>query len=301
MHEYSGDRSVSPTSLALLLLPVASVAALIYTAVYRLYLSPLAKFPGPRLAALSSAYTFYYDVVKRGKLPFELKRLHEEYGPIIRITPHELHVVDPDFFDVLQGGSGERRDKDVTALSGFGLTSSVIAAKGHDLHRMRRAALNPFFSKQAVVRLEARTIRAKIDKLCEKLKRYQETNEPVNLEHAFVAMTTDIMTEYSFNQCYNHLDRPGFFPEYSKLLITTAESSNLFRYFPFIIDWLMASPPWLVAKMDPSLTPLIGMKSDQKAIIERVQDSLSRDEKDEKKRTIFHDLIESEVLPPAER
>lgn len=31
--------------------------------VYRLYLSPLAKFPGPRFAALTLWFEFYYDVI----------------------------------------------------------------------------------------------------------------------------------------------------------------------------------------------------------------------------------------------
>ena len=49
-------------------------------AFYRLYLSPLAKFPGPKLAALTYWVEFYYDVIKRGQYTFELVRLHEKYG-----------------------------------------------------------------------------------------------------------------------------------------------------------------------------------------------------------------------------
>ena len=33
-------------------------------------------------------------------------------GPIIRITPHEIHIDDPDFIDQLFTGPGKRRDKD---------------------------------------------------------------------------------------------------------------------------------------------------------------------------------------------
>ena len=46
----------------------------------RLLLSPLAKFPGPRLAALSNWYEFYYDVLLQGKFTAHLQELHKHYG-----------------------------------------------------------------------------------------------------------------------------------------------------------------------------------------------------------------------------
>lgn len=48
--------------------------------IYRLYLSPIAKFPGPKLAAATYLYEGYYDVVKRGKYTFKIRDVHSEYG-----------------------------------------------------------------------------------------------------------------------------------------------------------------------------------------------------------------------------
>lgn len=48
--------------------------------IYRLYLSPLSKFPGPKLAAATLWYEFYYDVIKRGRFAWEIKRMHQVYG-----------------------------------------------------------------------------------------------------------------------------------------------------------------------------------------------------------------------------
>ena len=47
---------------------------------YRLYLSPLARFPGPRLAAATAWYEFYYDAIQHGKYTFEIARMHKQYG-----------------------------------------------------------------------------------------------------------------------------------------------------------------------------------------------------------------------------
>lgn len=68
-------------SLPALLFPIFILT--IYLAVgalYRLYLSPLAKFPGPKLAALTFWYEFYYDVVKQGRYTWEIAKMHEHYG-----------------------------------------------------------------------------------------------------------------------------------------------------------------------------------------------------------------------------
>jgi len=56
---------------------------------YLLFLHPLAKFPGPKLAAISRAYEFYYDAILRGQLPFQLQKLHNTYGEFRRISTRD--------------------------------------------------------------------------------------------------------------------------------------------------------------------------------------------------------------------
>lgn len=55
--------------------------------VYNLYLHPLRKFPGPKLAATTQLYEIYYDVVKEGQFIWELERMHRQYGkPILFVS-----------------------------------------------------------------------------------------------------------------------------------------------------------------------------------------------------------------------
>ena len=53
---------------------------LVYLSLYRLYLDPIAVFPGPKLAALTLWYEFYYDVIKRGRYTFVIEEMHHKYG-----------------------------------------------------------------------------------------------------------------------------------------------------------------------------------------------------------------------------
>ena len=52
------------------------------TGLYRLCFSPLAGFPGPKIAAATSWYEFYFDVIKRGKYIYEIEKMHRQYGII---------------------------------------------------------------------------------------------------------------------------------------------------------------------------------------------------------------------------
>lgn len=75
----SDTNTHSLPSLPLLCL-VVYVAYLLARAVYRLYLHPLAKFPGPKTAAVTTWYEAYYEIVLRGQYYKQISKLHDQYG-----------------------------------------------------------------------------------------------------------------------------------------------------------------------------------------------------------------------------
>ena len=56
--------------------------------IYRMFFDQLSHIPGPKLAAASLWYEFYYDVIKKGQYTFEIGRMHEKYGiqPLIQTS-----------------------------------------------------------------------------------------------------------------------------------------------------------------------------------------------------------------------
>jgi hypothetical protein len=203
------DFSPAPSGLLLQTVVVVVGSYVVYwfaRAIYRLYLSPIAHFPGPKLAAITwwyepkanifrvylfpdfSRYEFYYDVIKNGQYTFKIGELHREYGPIIRINPFEIHIETPEFYEKVYAGSGKRRDRWDVFTKQFGIPDSIFATNDHETHRIRRAALNPFFSKASVRRLQP-VLDERLDRLLGRFSGFQESGKPMILNHAFAAFT----------------------------------------------------------------------------------------------------------------
>lgn len=59
--------------------------------VYRAFYDSLSHIPGPKLAAATLWYEFYYDVIKKGRYAWEIGKMHEKYGgssPVARCNPN---------------------------------------------------------------------------------------------------------------------------------------------------------------------------------------------------------------------
>jgi hypothetical protein len=253
---------------------------------YRLFFHPLAKYPGPKLAAISNWYEFYYDVYKAGDFTRQIQELHKIYGsspsfwaataqldsdrsiyssiansnsgPIIRITPSEIHINDPDFYTTLYERAG-RRDKYAYFSGRFGYASDSFSTIHHDVHRLRRKALSPFFSAKRITDFQP-VIRAKVEKLCTKFKEYEKDGRILPLNLAWMALTTDTITEYSFARAYNQLESPNFEETLHEALVTIYTTGQFALHCPIVFPILDMLPDWFVLKAQPVLQPVVGLR-----------------------------------------
>lgn len=76
-------KSVSPAvDLTISVVCIFATTLILWLAIYRLYFSPLARFPGPKLAALTTLYEFYHNGVHRVKFYSKIEELHKKYGMV---------------------------------------------------------------------------------------------------------------------------------------------------------------------------------------------------------------------------
>jgi len=208
------------------------IAYLVAIAIHRLYFSPIAKFPGPKLAALTKWYEFYYDVVLQGQFTFRIQTMHKKYGPIVRITPFELHIEDSDYWDELYS-RGTRYDRYEWMSGRFGANTMTFTTAKSDLHAVRRAPLNPMFSKRSIAKFEP-VIQEKVGHMCKCISNFKEPGEALVLSNAFNAYAGDVITEYCFGFCYKHLESPGFKENFHRAFMAVSAFGHLALQFPMM-------------------------------------------------------------------
>ncbi|KAI0485055.1 cytochrome P450 [Xylariaceae sp. FL0804] len=272
---------------------------ILITAAYRLFAHPLAHVPGPRLAGVSYWYECYYDVFRPAQYAFQIRALHQRYGPIIRITPDEVSIADPEFISsIYSPGQGQRRDKDINKVKALGINTSVGGAVSHELHRRRRDALEPFFSRRNISRLETRLL-AKTEQLEQQFKTITEANAVVNLSDVYFAFSNDIVEEYCFSTTSNLLNDLQLAHVRRKNVDSVLRGVKINLQFPWIRSLIQKLPPGFRARFTPpGIRDMIRFRM---GIRKEIQSILSDKSRGQPAISIFHELRDSPSLPDSEK
>ncbi|KAG8528383.1 uncharacterized protein KY384_007301 [Bacidia gigantensis] len=235
---------------------IALAALFIYTlygAIWRLYLTPIAHIPGPWFAKLTFWNEFYYDVVLGGKYTWKIADYHAIYGPIIRINPFEVHIMDPEFHEELYVHSNKRKsNKWFWSMRMFGQQdNSAFDTLDHDKHRMRREPWNPYFSKQSVSRLQPLLIQSCVNKLCDRLAEHRDAGKPVIMTYAYACLTVDVISEYSFPAGTTYLDQPSFDQDHYQAWMALSKISHTLKQFGWLYPFLSSMPMWVTKYTSP--------------------------------------------------
>ncbi|KAI0151458.1 cytochrome P450 [Pestalotiopsis sp. NC0098] len=218
-------------------------------------LHPLSRIPGPKMAAASYLPEFYYDAVKFGRYTQQIKKMHAKYGPIVRISPDEVHCADNAFIDEIYAVGGRKRDKFRHQVSGSAMEFSGFATYDHDLHRMRRGPLAKFFARGQVAKLEP-SLQDLVQRLCDKLLQESGRCKPIDVTMAYSCFTSDAIADYAFGESFGFLAQDEWEPNYRASLYAFLQTVYIFRFFPFLKHATLAAP-WLTKYMSDGMALLI--------------------------------------------
>jgi cytochrome P450 len=136
-----------PFTAQISLLFLLAVVFCILLVLYRVYLSPLAKFPGPKLYAASSLP--YIRLALRGEWAWRVLEWHKQYGPVVRVGPREIsYISEGAWNDIYKAAKGEPQLlKDLpSADQSNGLFNNADDAQ----HQALRKTLSPVLSERGI-------------------------------------------------------------------------------------------------------------------------------------------------------
>lgn len=191
-------------------LNVLATALLLVVArwIYRITLHPLAKFPGPKLAAMTSMYAMSYDLPLKTSYIKQFSAWHKKYGPIIRIEPNHLHILDMDAYNqVFKMGTKFNRDPVIYSFhfTKGSMFNKLVVKEG----KAHRDLYMPYFSRMNVQKMEP-IIREHLTKFLDKLDEASEADKAVDLTLGFRCLMADSLMRYTYDKPFGALDAPDF-------------------------------------------------------------------------------------------
>ncbi|KAH6885701.1 cytochrome P450 ClCP1 [Thelonectria olida] len=196
---------------------IAAIAALgVGKALYNVFLHPLRSFPGPLICRATPFYRHYKFL--KGSLLYDLKDLHDKYGPVVRVRPDELSFISPqawaDIYLAQDSPNGPvelaRYDR-FYQFAGPGAPETIVSLdKNYHAHLKR--VLSPAFSDRSL-RLQEPMMQEYVSLLIQRLHEQSKNGEQaVNLRNWYNYLTFDIIGNLGFGSDFAGLKNAVLHP-----------------------------------------------------------------------------------------
>ncbi|KAI0161392.1 isotrichodermin C-15 hydroxylase [Xylariaceae sp. FL1272] len=199
------------------LIAIGSVIAWqLATIIRNLYFHSLSRFPGPFIQRASGIPFALQHCT--GVQPFNTQKLHDIYGPVVRIGPDHLSFTDPkawkDIYGHRVGGDihNSENPKDRTFNNSIkNIPTQILNADREEHSRFRRTLSHGF--SDASMRAQESEIVKYVDLLVKRLhEECHDGTEKLNIEAWYNWTTFDIIGNLVFGQSFNCLENVHYHP-----------------------------------------------------------------------------------------
>ena len=183
-------------------------------AIYNIYFHSLAKIPGPR--TWSASRLPFIRALLKGTIIQDLQKLHQKYGPVLRIAPDEVTFAQPEAWnDILQPQPGKQFLKDPTWWSAQpGMSLTILSAIQPEPHARIRKLFAPALSLRALKDQEP-IVNRYANLLVERLQEYASkapSGEAATIDIGpwFNFTTFDIIGDLAYGESFECLENSRF-------------------------------------------------------------------------------------------
>ena len=167
--------------------------------IYRLFLHPLNKFPGPLGARFSNLW--FSSQLKDSDGFRKIQKLHEHYGDFVRIGSSDLSITHPTAINVIYGPNSKCTKSAWYDINRPRISLQTIRVKA--LHHERRREWSGAFSDKSLRGYEER-IWKYTSKLIVQIEAFD--GQPINVSKWFNLYTFDIMGDLAFGESFQMLE-----------------------------------------------------------------------------------------------
>ncbi|PWY71706.1 benzoate 4-monooxygenase cytochrome P450 [Aspergillus heteromorphus CBS 117.55] len=229
---------VNPVACFLLVaLPICQVT-------YNISLHPLRKYPGPKLASVSSLYNTYWDCT--GRHHVQIKNLHDQYGDVIRWAPNTLVYRNSgawkDIYSHRRHGM-EAFQKDPKLYRSGPSGVSLIGANDAD-HARQRRLLSHAFSERALSE-QGPLIQRYVDLLLTRQRTLATASKLVDVAEWYDYATFDIIGDLTFGESLSCL-ADSKYHAWVPVIFQTLKASVFVRAMLYYV------PQWLFTAFVPA-------------------------------------------------
>ncbi|KAJ4177296.1 hypothetical protein NW755_013918 [Fusarium falciforme] len=171
---------------------------------YRLLLHPLAGVPGPKIAAVNGLWrTWRYA---HGKWHEDILELHDKYGPVVRVAPNEVSIVDGPTMKKLYGhGKPALKTGWYHTWHNPGADVMFFAELDPRLHSLKRKRVSAAYSMSSILEYE-KYMQSSIALCLDKLSKYSRNGQIVDVSVWVQALAYDVVGELAFGETLGHLE-----------------------------------------------------------------------------------------------
>lgn len=221
---------------------------------YNISFHPLAKYPGPKLAAVSRLP--YVRWVLTGRLPLVVCDLHDRYGDVVRVAPDELTYRDAQAWKDIYGQrmpTSKNFEKDrksyTQPLNGV---DGIVTANSANHGRQRRVLGHAFSDK--ALREQEPVLKSYTKLLISRLyaQVYGAADGVVDICQWYNYTTFDMIGDFAFGEPFNCLQDSKYHPWVAMIFesVKSGRFASVLKYFPRIAPIVKALviPKHLIAK-----------------------------------------------------
>ncbi|KAK2607306.1 hypothetical protein N8I77_005990 [Diaporthe amygdali] len=218
------------TGFAVLVASLATYA--LGKTIYNVFFHPLAKVPGPKLAAITRLWFFATDF--SGDSSARVLKWHEAYGPVIRVAPNELSIFDIDAYLSELYAQNTKFTKAPYFYDAFNNPEGTVFTQlDKATHSAEKRLMSHAFSRRNIVGMQHQ-LYEHLHKWIDNLRAHARAQKPIPLSRAAQCLTLDNASFFSYGSTEGALDSEDFHNELLEQFEAFPKLVALFQFFPVL-------------------------------------------------------------------